>query len=127
MLSHPLVIETKAFMPFVLNLLGLISAYVSSFDSRTFTASFPNSTSFNKFGRSLYASGPTTKSTIFSSTKNFSFNLSAMHPSTPTFKFFLFFLIALILSSFFLTVNSAFSLIEHVLSKIKSDSCNSLV
>ena len=71
---------------------------------------------------SLYASGPTTKSTIFSSSRNLDFNLSAIHPKTPTFKLLLFLFSLLKLSSLFLTVVSAFSLIEHVFNNIKSAS-----
>ena len=52
-LSHPLVIDTKAEIPLVLNLCGFMSPYVSSLDSNTFTASFPELTSFRRFGKSL--------------------------------------------------------------------------
>ena len=120
MLSHPLVIEINAFTPFELILVGDMSPYVSSFDKITLTADFPSSTSFSRFGRSLYASGPTTISTIFSSSKNLCFNLSAIHPNTPTFTFEFFRLTLLNFSNLFLTVSSAFSLIEHVLTNIKS-------
>ena len=121
MLSHPLVIDTKAVTPFFINRVGLISAYVSSKERNTLIAFFPSFTCCNNNGRSLYASGPTTRSTNFSSSKKRFFNLSAMHPKTPTiiFLFFLF-LIELKYSSLFLVVCSAFSLIEHVLIKTKS-------
>ena len=122
MLSHPLVIETKAVTPLEASLTGLISPYVSSLESNTLTAFLPSFTSSKRFGMSLYASGPTTKSTIFSSSRNLDFNLSAIHPKTPTFKLLLFLFSLLKLSSLFLTVVSAFSLIEHVFNNIKSAS-----
>ena len=74
------------------------------------------------------ASGPTTKSTSFSSSKNFSFNLSAIHPKTPTTILGLTdFLIELYTCNLFLTVCSALSLIEHVFTKTKSASLISFV
>ena len=46
-----------------------------------------------KFGRSLYESGPATMSTIFSSLRSFSFNLSAIQPRIPIIRDGLHFLI----------------------------------
>ena len=51
-------IEINALTPLEFNLSGVTSAYVSSFDSNTFIALSPFSTSSIKFGKSLYASGP---------------------------------------------------------------------
>ena len=120
-LSQPLVIDTKAVTPLLPNLTGLMSAYVSSLDKITFTAFLPSFASFIKLGRSLYESGPTTMSTNFSSSKNFSFKRSAIQPNTPTIiEGFDVFLIELYSSNLFLTVCSALSLIEQVLTKTKS-------
>ena len=89
-------------------------------DSNTFIALSPFSTSSIKFGKSLYASGPTTKSTIFSSSINLSFNLSAIQPNIPIFTCLFIFFMELKVFNLFLMVSSAFSLIEQVFSRIKS-------
>src|SRR6185295_3313640 len=82
-LSQPRVIEIKADIPLLPSRTGLISAYVSSLDNKTFTALCPDSTEEMRFGRSRYESGPTTMSTNFSCSSSFDFNRSAMQPSTP--------------------------------------------
>ncbi len=111
---------TNAVTPLLFKRIGAMSPYVSSMLNKTFTPFCPVSASSINPGNVLYASGPTTRSTSFSSSINFDFNLSAMHPNTPTnnpgFSFFNF------LNSVnrLRTVSSAFSLIEHVFKKIRS-------
>ena len=75
----------NAVIPLELILTGSIFSYVSSSESMVFIDfSFLYITFLTRLGRSLYASGPATISTIFSSFSNLSFNLSAIHPSIPT-------------------------------------------
>ena len=121
-LLHPRMIETNAETPLLLSLTGDISAYVSSRLSKTFTAFCPVCASSTKLGKVLYASGPTTKSTSFSSSSNLAFRRSAIQPRTPIsipgFSSFSF----LKSVSLLRMVCSAFSRIEQVLIKIKSAS-----
>ena len=126
-LSQPRVMDTKAVTPLDCKRTGRISPYVSSLERITLTASRPSSTSLTKLGRSLYASGPATRSTIFSSSKNFDFKRSAIQPNTPTFRFGLLFLTLLNCSNRFRTVCSAFSRIEQVLTRTKSACLRSFV
>ena len=63
-------------------------------------------------------------STIFSSSKSLSFNLSAIQPRTPTFKWGLDFFTLLYSVSLLRIVCSALSLIEHVFTSTKSASSN---
>ena len=121
-LLQPLIMLTKAVTPLLFRRMGEISPYVSSLLNKTFTPFCPVSASSIKPGKVLYASGPTTRSTSFSSSINFDFNLSAMHPKTPTsipgFCFFIFLNSVNLLR----TVSSAFSRMEHVFKKIRSAS-----
>ena len=118
---------TNAVTPFPPKRTGLISAYVSSLDKITLMASLPSSVSFKRFGKSLYASGPTTKSTNCSSSKNLVLRRSAIQPRTPTVRLGLSFFKFLNCESRILTVCSALSLIEQVFSKIKSASSTFMV
>ena len=52
-------------------------------DKKVFTALWQSSTAATNLGKSRYASGPATRSTIFSSSKSWAFSRSAMQPSTP--------------------------------------------
>ena len=120
-------IEIKADTPLLSSLTGLMSAYVSSLDKSTLTLLCPSSTSTSNRGRSLYASGPTTRSTNFSSSRRLSFIRSAIHPNIPIIKLGLLFFSALNDFNRFLTVDSAFSLIEQVFNRIRLDSSKFLV
>ena len=82
-LLHPRMIETNPVTctPAIFN--GFTSRYVSSVESDTLTAFSPRSTAPTRFGRSMYESGPATRSTPCFSTSS-SLARSAMQPSTPT-------------------------------------------
>src|SRR5690606_34691539 len=122
MLSQPRMMEINAVTPLVFRRTGLISAYVSSRDSNTLTAREPSSTCSMRLGRSRYASGPTTTSTNFSSSRNLDFRRSAMHPKTPTTIPGFFCLADSNSFNRLRTRCSAFSRIEHVLMNTTSAS-----
>ena len=128
-LSHPRMMVTKAACAPSLRT-GTMSAYVSSTDSCTFMAFSPPFTAPIKLGRSLYASGPATRSASWSASSSFVLRRSAMHPSTPTTgfsDFFLRFRSDLKYASLCQILASAFSRIAHVFTRITSASCMSSV
>ncbi len=107
-------------LPFIFS--GITSLYVSVLESSTFMAFSPCSAAPIRFGKSRYASGPTTTSTLWLSIKS-DFALSAIHPNTPRMRLFFFFLLSeLKYSSLWITFCSAFSLIEQVFTKTASAS-----
>mmetsp|Transcript_10354 Transcript_10354/g.47506 ORF Transcript_10354/g.47506 Transcript_10354/m.47506 type:complete len:202 (+) Transcript_10354:250-855(+) len=89
MLLHPRMMDTNAEGPAFGLRTGAMSAYVSSSDSCVLMAaprsppSSPLAASMS-LGRSLYASGPATRSARPSASSSFSLSLSPMHPSIPT-------------------------------------------
>ena len=87
MLLHPRMMDTNAEGPASDLRTGAMSAYVSSSESCVLMArpwSPPPLAASMSLGRSLYASGPATRSARPSASRSFPFSLSPMHPSTPT-------------------------------------------
>ena len=121
-LLQPRIIEIQAWSsPDFLT--GKMSAYVSSKLSYTFIAwasSCPIIAS--KFGRSLYASGPATRSTTLWSSI-FSLTRSAIHPNTPILVLLCIFKALYLVVNLFQIFYSAPSLIAHVFTNSTSHSC----